>query len=108
LDVAIDMGYAACAHERGLNKLQLIAALTDRLGALGERADIVDLREASSAVGFRALREGRLVKESSRVERVRLEARLMRAYDDDAPRRALQLQAAIRAAKQMGRDAASG
>lgn len=108
LDVAIDVGHALSSRERGQIKLRLIAMLTDRLGALGERADIADLREASSAVAFRVVREGHVVKETSRAERVRLEAKLMRAYDDDAPRRGLFLRAARRAAKQMRRDAQDG
>jgi predicted nucleotidyltransferase len=108
LDLAIDTGYSTTPRERGAIKLQLIAVLTDRLGALGERADIVELREASPAVAFRVLQEGRIVKETSRAERVRLAAQLMRAYDDDAPRRALFLRAAIRVASRMAEGAQHG
>ena len=108
LDVAVDRGPTLGAVERGRVRLHLIAALTDRLGALGEKADVLDLRAAAPAVAFRVLREGKLVKETSRRERVQLEARIMRAYDDDAPRRALFLRAAKRVAQQMGRDAQRG
>ena len=39
-------------------QLDIIAALTDALGALGERADVVDLGRAGSAIGFWAIRDG--------------------------------------------------
>lgn len=108
LDVAVDLGTTLQSVERGQVQLQLIAAITDRLGALGERTDVLDLRAAGATVAFRVLRDGRLVKETSRSERVQLEARIMRAYDDDAPRRALFLRAAKRVAAQMGEDAQRG
>jgi predicted nucleotidyltransferase len=108
LDIAIDVGHAASAAERGRVKLTLIGAISDSMGALGERADIVDLREASPGVAFRVIKEGRIAKEVSRAERVVLTAKIMRAYDDDAPRRALFLRAAVRAARQWAKDAQNG
>jgi predicted nucleotidyltransferase len=108
LDVAVELGHALAAAERGAAKLQLIAALTDELGRLGERADVVDLRHCDPAVAFRVISLGKLVKAIQPTEQVRLEARIARAYDDDAPRREVFRRAAIRAAQRMGKDAGHG
>lgn len=108
LDLAVDFGCRLPQLARGQAKLQLIAAVTDRLGLLGEKTDVLDLRDTAPEVAFRALRDGRLVKQSSHAERVSLEARIMRAYDDDAPRRAIFLRAAKRAANQMGKSSQHG
>ena len=79
----------------------IVAALTDALGAVGERADVVNLDRADSAVAFRAIREGHLLLARSESDRVRVEARVGRRYDDDAPKRALFRRAAQDAVARM-------
>src|SRR5262249_40417830 len=66
-------------------RLALIGALTDVLGRLGERTDIVDLDRADSAVGFRAVRDGECVFAVADADRVRAIVDVARRYDDDAP-----------------------
>ena len=102
LDLAVKHDPSLDPAERLDVELDAVAALTDELGPLGERADVVDLDRASSAVGFRAIRDGRRVVDRDPAERVRLEARIARTYDDDAPRREVIRQAAARAARRLG------
>jgi HEPN domain-containing protein len=73
------------------------SALSDALGALGERADVLDLAMAGSAIAFRVVRDGRCVLARDDGERVGLVARILRRYDDEAPRRALFVKAALAA-----------
>jgi len=101
LDVAVRLDPALDDLERGRAKLRIVAALTDALGAMGERTDVVDLDRASSSVAFRAIRDGRRVLEREARERVRLEAWIARRYDDDAPKRAIFRRAARAAAERM-------
>jgi predicted nucleotidyltransferase len=56
LDVAVSWDWRRTDEERHRATLELIALLTDRLGALGERADVLDLDRGSSAVAFKAIR----------------------------------------------------
>ena len=100
LDVAVSF---APTDDRGREALrrEIIAALTDALGNIGERADVVDLERADSAVAFRAIRDGRLVLKRSDADRVRVEVRVGRRYDDDAPKRALFRRAAQDAVARM-------
>jgi predicted nucleotidyltransferase len=102
LDVAVRWPVRISEAERHRNKLELIAALTDRLGALGERADIVDLDRGSTAVAFRAVRDGGLAFAASDAERVRCIVDIARRYDDEAPRRELFRRAAIAATARAG------
>jgi hypothetical protein len=99
LDVAVlwDRSFDDMRRERA--RRDVLDALADRLGALGERADIVDIDRCASAVAFKAIAEGRRVLARDDGERVQLEAHVMRRYDDDAPRRALYRRAAVLAAK---------
>jgi predicted nucleotidyltransferase len=101
LDVAVRFVAQFDDDARWKAKLELIAALTDGLGRLGERADIVDLDRADSAIGFRAVRDGTCVFAASEAERVRAIVDVARRYDDDAPRRNLFKQAAERAVSRM-------
>jgi predicted nucleotidyltransferase len=101
LDLAVRVRRADAAGRAALI-LDLIAALTDALGALGERLDILDLDRAGSEVAFQVIREGRCVLCRDRAERVALEARIARRYDDERPYRALFVAAARRAAQRMG------
>jgi predicted nucleotidyltransferase len=78
LDLAIALPRDLADTERGRVKLQVIDALTAALGALGERADIVDLDRAGSAVAFSAISGGQCVFVRDRADRVRLEARIAR------------------------------
>jgi len=102
LDLAVKYDPVLDTAGRLRLELDVIAALADELGSLGERADVVDLDRASSALAFRAIRDGRRVVERDPGERVRLEARIARTYDDDAPRREVIRQAAARAARRLG------
>jgi uncharacterized protein len=108
LDVAVAFAPKADPTERGRATLALIDALTRELGPLGERADVVDLERAGAAVGFRAIKTGQRVLERDRGRRIALEAGIARRYDDEAPKRALFRQAAIDAARRMGKEASGG
>lgn len=92
LAVALAIGLDDVARER--TRRRIIAALTDALGRLGERTDVVDVDRAASGVAFRALREGQRVLSRSESDRVGAEVRIMRRYHDEAPRRALYREAA--------------
>jgi uncharacterized protein YutE (UPF0331/DUF86 family)/predicted nucleotidyltransferase len=104
LDLAIALPRELDDAQRGRIKLEVIDALTATLGALGERADIVDLDRAGSAVAFAAIAQGRCAYVRDRPDRVRLEASIARRYDDERPYRELMHAAAIRATERMGTD----
>jgi len=105
LDLAVLFDPSLDAGARLRVELDIVAALTDALGPVGERTDVVDLGRAGSGVAFRAIRDGQCVFERDRAERVRLVARTARRYDEDAPRRELTRRAAIRAARRLGAEA---
>lgn len=94
LDVAVVFPHIADDAERERSRRRIVAVLTDALGALGERTDVVDLDHTSSSVAFRAIAEGRRVIVRSESERVATEVRIARRYDDDGPRRELYRRAA--------------
>jgi len=94
LDVAVVHARELDDEGRERARRRIVAALTDAVGRLGERADIVDVDRTSSAVAFRAIC-GRRVLARSESERVAAEVRVMRRYDDEAPRRALFRRAAL-------------
>jgi predicted nucleotidyltransferase len=89
LDIAVAFAPTADARSRERTRRAIVAALTDSLGTVGERADVVDLEECDSAVAFNAVRTGRPLLARSPAERVRIETRIARRYDDDAPKRVL-------------------
>lgn len=89
LDLSVGYPVGLDARERETARRLIVAALTDALGALGERADVVDLEAADSAVAFNAIRDSRLICARSAAERTRLVTRIGRRYDDDGPKRAL-------------------
>lgn len=91
LAVALDPTLDSAAKHRTL--LAIVAALTDELGALGERVDLTDFGEADPAVAFKAIQGERVLARDAR-ERRMLEVRIARRYEDDAPRRALYRRAA--------------
>jgi predicted nucleotidyltransferase len=99
LDVAVVHARELDDPAREQARRRIVAALTDALGPLGERADVVDVDRTSSAVAFRALCDGRRVLARSESERVAAEVRIMRRYDDEAPRRELYRRAAIHHAR---------
>ncbi len=80
---------------------RLRAALAENLGRLGEEADLVDLARAGTILGFRVIRDGKLLLVRSPSLRVQFEARIARAYDDEAPYRQLFRRAALRFADRM-------
>jgi predicted nucleotidyltransferase len=104
-DSDLDLGvvFASGLDERARDgeRRSLVTALSTALGALGERADIVDLEAADSAVAFRAICDGHLVCERSSAERVRIVTRVARRFEDDAPKRALFRRAARDAVMRM-------
>ncbi len=102
LDVAVVLPRNLGADARLHLRLSIIAALTDALGPLGERADVVDVDEADPAVAFAALSEGLLVLARSEDERVEAAVRIMKRHADDLPRRLLFRSAAARVAAEMG------
>jgi predicted nucleotidyltransferase len=103
LDIALHVGAAMGDEHRATLLLSIIAALTDRLGALGERADLLELDRAGSGVAFAVIRDGKCVLCRDQRERVRLEARIARRYDDERPYRDLFHRAALRTAERMGK-----
>jgi predicted nucleotidyltransferase len=103
LDVAVRFAPDLNSTARGNATLRLISALTDKLGKLGERADILDLDLAGSGVAFRVIRDGQCLLARDEAERIRLVARIARRYDDDAPYRALFRKAAVAAGKNMAK-----
>jgi predicted nucleotidyltransferase len=105
LDVGVRWERGLSEDDRRDRTLQLIAGLTDRLGPVGERADVLDIDRGASAVAFRAVQQGRLVFAASESERVRCIVDVVRRYDDDAPLRRLFQMAARR---QFTREVARG
>jgi uncharacterized protein len=99
LDLAVVYARHLDAAAREHARRQIAAAVTDALGALGERADVVDLDDADSAVAFHAVTEGVLLVARSEAERVRAVAFIYRRFDDEAPRRELYRRAAIASAE---------
>jgi predicted nucleotidyltransferase len=95
LDIAVSYDRALDADGRERLRRRLVEALTDSLGTLGERADLVDLDDCDSAVAFRAVSDGVLLFARSDSDRVRVVARVARRYDEEAPRRELFRRAAI-------------
>jgi uncharacterized protein len=107
LDVALHFAAGLSPQQRAERTLDVIAALGRELGALGERADVLDLDldRVSSAIAFHVIRDGHRVLDRDPAARVHLEATIARRYDDDRPRRELIRRAAIAAAQRMGRAA---
>jgi predicted nucleotidyltransferase len=103
LDVALHFGSTVDVDSRGPLLLQIIAALTEKLGPLGERADLLDLDQAGTGVGFRAIRDGKCVLNRDPRDRVQLEAKIARRFDDERPYRELFRRAAKRAAERMAK-----
>ena len=93
VDIALSIARDADAHAV---ELRALAALADGLGALGERADLLNLGRCGSGIAFKVLREGRRVLCRDDRERIAIEAWIMRRYDDDAPHRRLFREAAER------------
>ncbi|MGH7282671.1 MAG: type VII toxin-antitoxin system MntA family adenylyltransferase antitoxin [Polyangiaceae bacterium] len=102
LDIGVAYVEAMDDAARESARRAIFVALSIELGALGERADIVDLERADSAVAFHAIRDGRLMCARSDSDRVRVVSRVARRYDDDAPKRAL-FRRAARAVSLRGR-----
>lgn len=103
LDVALGLEPGLDGGQRASLVLDVIAALTDALGPLGERTDLLDLGRAGSAVAFRVIRDGRCVLCRNPRDKVRLEASIARRYDDEHPYRELFRRAARDAAERMGK-----
>lgn len=105
LDIAVRFDAGLEPGGREAARRRLVAALSDELGALGERADVVDLDRADGAVAFEAVRRGDLALARSEAERVDAVARVARRYDDERGKRALFRRAAVAAARRLGEQA---
>jgi predicted nucleotidyltransferase len=105
LDLAVAFRPGTPDPEREAARRRIVTALAGALGAIGDRADVVDLERVDSGVAFAALRDGVRTLARSEPERVRLEAGIARRYDDEAPRRALFREAARRAGRALARKA---
>ncbi len=97
LDVGGVYGHGLDAWERHCCRLVVVAALTDALGSVGERADVAELERCDSGVAFEAIRDGRCALARSEEERLSAVVSIGRRYDD-APRRHLFHEAARRLA----------
>lgn len=95
LDVAVAYEPTLSLDEREALRRQIVVALSDTLGLVGERADVVDLRDCDPAVGFAAISEGTLVLERDVDERCAIVSYVARRYFDDEPRRRLFRAAAV-------------
>lgn len=96
LDVAVAFAPALGADAREALRRRIVLALSDALGAVGERADVVDLGDCDPAVGFAAISEGILALERDVDERSAVASYVARRYFDDEARRALFRDAAVR------------
>jgi predicted nucleotidyltransferase len=97
LDLGVRWDPGLCRESRHAAERRLLDALSQRLGGLGERVDLVDLDQAASGVAFRAVRDGVCVWAARDQDRVNAVVRVARRYDDEAPLRKLYRQAARRA-----------
>lgn len=102
LDLGVRYGDGLDAAAREAVRRRVVGALTDALGSLGERADVVDLDRSDAGVAFSCVSTGRRVLARTEPERIALEVRVGRRYEDDAPRRALFRRAAIEAGRRLG------
>jgi len=103
LDLGVVYDDSLNAAEREGVRRDVLTKLGAALGRLGESADLVDLHRSDSAVAFRAIHDGALVFARTAFERVAIEVRVARRYDDDAPKRLLFQGAAARVAAQWQR-----
>jgi len=83
---------------------EIVAALTDALGRLGERADVVDLERVPGALALDAVRRGRRLIVRDQGERCQFEALAVKRSDDEAGLRELRRRCAIAAAREMAGD----
>jgi predicted nucleotidyltransferase len=97
LDLAVAYDWRLDDWAREQARRDVIVALGDALGALGERADVVDLDRSFSGVAFEAIARGRCVLARTEEERVEIEVRVCRRYDDEAKYREAQRRAALAA-----------
>ncbi len=97
LDLGVRWDPALSGESRHEAERHLLDALSQRLGALGEHVDLVDLDQAASGVAFSAVRDGVCVWAAREQDRINAVVRVARRYDDEAPTRKLYRQAARRA-----------
>ncbi len=102
LDLAVAYPRDADSAQRECARRAIVAAVTDVFGALGEHTDVVDLEYAPSEIGFAAIHGVRVLARTEE-ERVHIEVRVARRYDDESPRRELFRAAAKRVAEEMAR-----
>lgn len=101
VDIAVAYARELDGAAREAARRRLVVALADALGAVGEKADIVDLERSGTTVAFRAIHDGQRLFAREERRRIELEARIARRYDDEAPYRKLFRQAARRAGRKM-------
>lgn len=89
LDLAVAYDRHLDAWGREQARRAVVATLTDELGQLGEKADVVDIERCALPVAFRIVRDGIPLFERQRSDRLQLHSRIARMYDDQAPTRRL-------------------
>src|SRR6185295_18826190 len=101
LDLAVRWAPGLALEARIEAERALARALSEQLGGLAQRLDLVDLDRAASGVAFRAVRDGTCLWARNEAERVRAVVRVSRRYDDEAPLRRLYRAAAHAAVLRM-------
>ncbi len=102
IDIAVAFAHDLDDRAREDARRDIVDALTDALGRLGERVDVVDLDRCDSAIGFAAIRHGQRLFARSERDRIEAEVSVCKRHADDEPRRQLFRAAAIEAARRMG------
>ncbi|MGM0578244.1 MAG: nucleotidyltransferase domain-containing protein [Myxococcota bacterium] len=102
LDLAVAYDPAVRGRARELARRDVVAAVTDALGPVGERLDVVDVDRSDSGVALQAIRQGHLVLARTDAERADAIVRILRRHDDDLPRRRMLRRAAIEAGRRLG------
>ncbi len=91
LDVAVLFSPGLDGRGRHEATLDVLDALAAGVGALGERAHVLDRDAAGAVVAFTAVRDGVCVVDRGDGVAAQTVARIARRYDDDAWRRAIRV-----------------
>jgi predicted nucleotidyltransferase len=105
LDIGVRWQAGLSLEKRVAAERTFATLLAEQLGSLADRLDLVDLDRAASSVAFRAIRDGKCAWARGEAERVRAIVRVSRRYDDEAPLRRLQRDAARAAVRRMSEGA---
>lgn len=102
VDIAVMLPRDLSDREREEVRRDVVDALTDALGRVGEHVDVVELDRCDSALAFAAIRHGKRLFARTEEERVAAEVSICKRHSDDAPKRALFRAAAIRVGRELG------